>query len=82
MARLPRLAVAGELHHVLLRGHNGQAVFADDADRAAFVELLREPAARQGVAIHAYALLDREVHLLATPAEADFFGRLAAGDAR
>ena len=76
MARQPRLAVAGELHHVLLRGHNGQAVFADDADRAAFVELLREPAARQGVAIHAYALLASEVHLLATPGEAESLARL------
>jgi putative transposase len=76
VARQPRLAVAGELHHVLLRGHNGQAVFADDADRAAFVELLREPAARHGVAIHAYALLAGEVHLLATPAEAESLARL------
>lgn len=76
MARQPRLAVAGELHHVLLRGHNGQLVFADDADRASFVELLRDPAARQGVAIHAYALLDNEVHLLATPAKAESLGRL------
>jgi putative transposase len=76
MARQPRLAMAGELHHVLLRGHNGQAVFADDADRAAFVELLREPAARQGVAIHAYALLTSEVHLLATPADAESLARL------
>ena len=76
MARQPRLAVAGELHHLLLRGHNGQAVFADDADRAAFVELLREPAARQGVAIHAYALLVAEVHLLVTPAQAESLGRL------
>ncbi len=76
MARQPRSAVAGELHHVLLRGHNGQAVFADDADRAAFVEMLREPAARQGVAIHAYALLASEVHLLVTPAEAESLARL------
>jgi putative transposase len=76
VARQPRLTVAGELHHVLLRGHNGQSVFADDADRAAFVELLREPAARQGVAIHAYALLASEVHLLATPAEAESLARL------
>jgi putative transposase len=76
MARQPRLAVAGELHHVLLRGHNGQVVFADDADRASFVELLREPAARQGVAIHAYALLTSEVHLLATPAGAEALARL------
>jgi putative transposase len=76
MARQPRLAVAGELHHVLLRGHDGADVFGDDADRAAFVELLREPAARQGVAIHAYALLVAEVHLLATPDKAESLGRL------
>ncbi len=76
MARQPRLSVAGELHHVLLRGHNGQAVFADDDDRAAFTELLREPAARHGVSIHAYALLAAEVHLLATPGQAESLGRL------
>lgn len=76
MARQPRLAVSGELHHVLLRGHNGQPVFADDVDRAAFVDVLREPAARLGVAIHAYALMTAEVHLLVTPAEAPSLGRL------
>jgi putative transposase len=76
MARQPRLALAGELHHLLLRGHNGAAVFGDDTDRAAFVELLREPALRQGVAIHAYALITAEVHLLTTPTEAGSLGRL------
>lgn len=76
MARQPRLAVAGQLHHLLLRGHNGQAVFADDADRAAFIDLLREPAARLGVALHAYALLTDEVHLLATPIQTESLGRL------
>jgi putative transposase len=76
MARQPRLAVAGELHHLLLRGHNGQAVFADDADRDAFIDVLREPAARLGVALHAYALLTDAVHLLATPSQAESLGRL------
>jgi putative transposase len=76
MARRPRLALAGELHHVRLRGHSGQPVFIDDVDRAAFVDMLREPAGRLGVAIHAYALLDHEVHLLVTPGAADVLGRL------
>ena len=76
VARRPRLAIAGELHHLLLRGHNGADVFGDDSDRAAFVELLREPALRQGVAIHAYALITAEVHLLATPTKSDSLGRL------
>jgi putative transposase len=38
--------------------------------------MLHEPAARLGVAIHAYALLTDEVLLLATPAEASALGRL------
>jgi putative transposase len=77
MARQPRLAMAGELHLVVLRGHNDQPVFADDADRAAFAGLLREAVGRNDeIAIHAYALLANEVHLLVTPARADAMGRL------
>jgi putative transposase len=76
MARLPRLALAGELHHVGLRGHNGAPAFIDDADRRAFLDMLRLAAHEQGVAIHAYALLDAEVHLLATPARRESLGRL------
>jgi putative transposase len=76
MARLSRLAFAGELHHLCLRGHNGSSVFADDADRADFVAMLREAALAQAVAVHAYALLDDEVHLLATPTAASALSRL------
>jgi putative transposase len=76
VARLPRLALAGELHLVQLRGHNDQPVFADDADRTSFCAMLREAAARHGVAIHAYSLLNSEVHLLLTPAQAEGLGRM------
>jgi putative transposase len=76
MARRPRLALAGQLHHVRLRGHSGRPVFVDDVDRAAFLDMLREPAARLGVTVHAYALLDDEVHLLVTPSAAEAVGRL------
>jgi putative transposase len=76
MARSARLAVAGELHHVLQRGHNRQSVFLDEQDRSAYLALLHESAMQYGVAIHAYALLDVEVHLLATPASAESFSRL------
>jgi putative transposase len=76
VARLPRLALAGELHLVLLRGHNDQPVFADDADRMTFTEMLREAAVRHSVAIHAYSFLNSEVHLLLTPGQTDALGRL------
>ncbi|CAD5372598.1 transposase [Rubrivivax sp. A210] len=76
MARLARLAVAGETHLVLQRGHNGARVFADGIDRAAYLAALREAAAVEAVQVHAYALLDDEVRLLLTPPLAEALGRL------
>ncbi|MDH4060949.1 MAG: transposase [Aquincola sp.] len=76
MARLPRLVVAGELHRVLLRGHAAQAVLEDPVDRDALVEALRQALPGSGVALHAYALMRNEAHLLVTPAQRDALGRL------
>lgn len=76
MARAPRLALAGELHHLMQRGHNRQTVFADDLDRKAYLTMLRDAAAHCAVSIHAYALLNTEVHLLATPNGAASLARL------
>lgn len=69
MARLTRLAVPGELHLVLQRGHNRQPVFIDDDDRAAYLAALRDAAHEHRLAIHSYALLPGEVWVLATPAD-------------
>jgi putative transposase len=76
MARTPRLAVAGELHLLLQRGHSRRAVFVDDADRLAYLGMLNLAARHSEVTIHAYALLDAEVHLLATPRQADSLSRM------
>jgi len=67
MARLPRLAIAGQAHLLWLRGHNGQAVFADAADRHAFLAVLNAACKQHEVALHAYALLSSEVWIVATP---------------
>lgn len=75
MARLPRCVVPGQAHYVILRGHNGQPVFADDADRRACIDALREAAAAQRVAVHAYALPDTAVHLLLTPPDSAALSR-------
>ena len=74
MARLPRLAVAGHLHLLIQRGHNGQVVFKDNDDRADYLRHVRDAAAAHQVAIHAYALPPTEVLLLATPGEAAALG--------
>lgn len=76
MARLTRLALAGELHLLALVGHNGAAVFADDADRLAFSGMLRQSASDHGVAVHAYVQLDNQVRLLVTPSRAEALGRM------
>lgn len=67
MARLARLQVPGETHLVVWRGHNLQPIVLDDEDRRAFLHALREASATHRLAIHAYALLDNELRLLATP---------------
>lgn len=76
MARLPRLVLPGCGHLVVQRGHDGRSVFADDEDRRVFLAALREAAAAQQVAIHAYALPDTEVQILATPAADDALSRM------
>ena len=53
--------------------------FADDADRTLLIEALNDGAHEQGIAVHAYALLDNEVHLLVRPPRHDSLGRADAG---
>ncbi|MBL8352587.1 MAG: transposase [Burkholderiaceae bacterium] len=79
MARLPRLALAGQAHLVALYGHSAQPVFVDDEDRRQFLAALRESALLQQVAVHAYVLLDDHVHLLLTPGRPDALGALMQG---
>jgi len=67
MARLPRLALDGQPHHLIQRGLNRQPFVADDVDRQRFLAELRESAALHKVAVHAYLLMDNHLHLLATP---------------
>ena len=67
MARLPRLTVAGHVHHVIQRGNNRQLVFARAEDRVFFLELLEQNARAIKVAVHGYVLMDDHFHLLMTP---------------
>ena len=67
MARLPRLVVPGQAHLLIQRGHPAQPVFADAQDRSAYLAALHQAAETEQVAIHAWALLEGEAQLLATP---------------
>jgi putative transposase len=76
VARLPRLVVPGLPHLIIHRGHNGQAVLVDDADRALYRQALSEACAAWGVLLHGYALLPAEVRLLVTPADPAALGAM------
>lgn len=76
MARTARLAIAGYPHHLVQRGNDRQPVFRDEEDRHRYLAMLREVLREQGVALHAYVLMDNHVHLLLTPAEGRALSRL------
>ncbi len=76
MARLPRLVVPFQPHHIIQRGHDKQLIFRDGADHLAFIDWLKDAAKRFKVAIHAYVLMPDHVHLLATPAEVEGLARM------
>jgi putative transposase len=67
MARQPRLALAGLAHYLVQPGRGDAPVFRDDQDRTHYLKTLSDAAKEQQVALHAYALRDHEVHLLARP---------------
>jgi putative transposase len=71
MARLPRLTLADQAHHIIQRGNNGAEIFADAQDRQAMLDLLREMARRFDVDVHAYVLMPSHFHLLLTPRTAE-----------
>jgi putative transposase len=76
MARLPRLILPDQPHHVILRGNNRQAIFFSDLDRQQLLATLTDAAAAYQVAIHAYVLMDNHLHLLLTPSTADALSRM------
>jgi putative transposase len=86
---MPRLACPEEAHstlHVVQRARERRVCFSCARDCAAYLEALRECAARVECAVHAYALMGNHVHLLFTPARAEGAARLmpaiASGYAR
>lgn len=70
MARLPRLVLANQPHHVLQRGNNRQDIYLDQLDYQQYLLYLRDAARQFKVAVHAYVLMPNHVHLLATPSDA------------
>lgn len=67
MARLSRLAIDRQLHHLVHRAAKGERIYAVDADHKDYLAALLEVSRESGIAIHAYALLPGQINLLLTP---------------
>jgi putative transposase len=76
MARLPRLVVPFQAHHVICRGVDRQAIFRDPADYLAYLDWLGQAARQFKVAVHAYVLMGNHVHLLLSPSDKDGLGKM------
>lgn len=62
--RIARIAWPGCPYHVTHRGNRRGLVFLEEGDRAAYLELLRTVAQREGLKIWAYCLMPNHVHLV------------------
>lgn len=67
MARIARVVVENLPHHVIQRGNRRQKVFFADADKQAYLKILKEQSEKFGVKYWAYCLMDNHVHLIAVP---------------
>ena len=54
MPRLARVVIAGMPHHVTQRGNRRQQTFFNEGDYAAYLELMAEWCAKEGVEIWGY----------------------------
>ena len=76
MARLNRLVVPGQAHHVSLTAVRGAEVFTSAREHDLFIEALRRAASEHRVTIHAHVLLGTGLQLLVTPGAAQDLGRM------
>ncbi len=64
MARPPRIWFPEALYHVIVRGNNREAIFLGDADRLAYLRMLRHASERYDCLVYAYVLMTNHTHLL------------------
>jgi REP element-mobilizing transposase RayT len=74
VARLARVIAVDVPHHVTQRGNARTFVLDCDADRTAYLDLLRQNIELHGVGLILYCLMSNHVHLLVTPHNADGLG--------
>ena len=75
MARLLRIILPDQPHHVIQRGNNRQAIFLSQQDHEFYLEKLKICANQNDCHVHAYVQMTNHVHLLISPASAAALGK-------
>jgi putative transposase len=70
MPRVARIVVADVAHHVTQRGNGRQYILATDAERAVYLDLLRQGLRKQELSLLGYCLMSNHVHFIAVPRQA------------
>ena len=78
MARLLRLVILGQPHHVTQRGNRRAPVFFEEGDYRLYKDLLSEAAHRAEAEIWCYCLMPNHVHLIIVPTDEDGLRRTFA----
>ncbi len=78
MPRKPRVFVEGGIYHVYCRASRGEAVFADETEAAAFVDILRKIKQRDGLVFFAWALMSGHYHIALRTAEIPLWRTMAS----
>ncbi len=76
MARLPRIVLPGQPHHLIQRGNNRSAIFFQQRDYQLFLDCLHASSQRYQCRIHAYVLMTNHLHLLVSPNTEDGLAKL------
>jgi REP element-mobilizing transposase RayT/AraC-like DNA-binding protein len=71
MSRPLRLEFAGALYHVTARGDRQQAIYRDDTDRLAWLDLLARICERYKFTVHSFCQMTNHYHLLIETGEAN-----------
>lgn len=76
MPRLGRVVLPNLPHHVVQKGHNGQVVFAEEADYSYYLRTLEEFKAVYEVKVYGFCLMTNHVHLILQPGAPEGLGQL------
>ena len=67
MPRVARIVIAEVAHHVTQRGNGRQCILTSDAERAVYLDLLRQGLRKFELTVLGYCLMSNHVHFLAIP---------------